>query len=89
MAKNKPATDGDKKPKKVAPISLDDFAKKAKPVGVAIDGVPMAAIVKAPMSTGSYGWNLTNKSVITVDGVAVPVQIGMNITVIGSKPEAK
>jgi hypothetical protein len=38
-----------------------------------------------PFSTGSFGWYLNGKTVIEIDGKAVSVQIGMNMTVVGSK----
>lgn len=73
MAKNPP------------PISLTAFQAAAQPIKVVINGVEMTADVKAPFSTGSFGWNINGKTTITVDGKALPVQIGMNLTVVGSK----
>jgi hypothetical protein len=72
-----------------APISLERFTEKAKALTVVVNGVPMAAIPKTPFSTGSFGWNTAQRGTIEVDGVYLPVQIGLNITVIGSKPEPK
>jgi len=46
--------------------------------------VPMMAEVKE-FSTGSLGWNINAKTTIDVDGTSVPVQIGLNLTIIGSK----
>ena len=37
-------------------------------------------------STGSFGWFLSGKANIAVGETTVPVQIGVNIAVIGSKP---
>ncbi|HKB39774.1 MAG TPA: hypothetical protein VKD72_25280, partial [Gemmataceae bacterium] len=36
-------------------------------------------------STGSLGWYLNGKTVVEINGVRVPVQIGLNLTIIGSK----
>jgi hypothetical protein len=65
-------------------ISRSTFREKAQPVKVEINGNSMIAEVKE-FSTGSFGWYLNGKTVIDVGGVAVSVQIGMNLTVVGSK----
>ena len=70
--------------KTAPPISLSNFIAKAEPLKVTINGVEMTADPKA-FSTGSFGWNINGKTTITVDGKALPVQIGMNLTVVGSK----
>ena len=70
--------------KTTCPISRPQFLSKAKPVTVTINGVPLLAEVKE-FSTGSLGWYLNGKTAIEVDGVPVSVQIGMNMTVVGSK----
>jgi hypothetical protein len=66
------------------PVTRAEFRESAQPVKVEINGIPMIAEVKE-FSTGSLGWYLNGKSVIDVGGKQVTVQIGMNITVIGSK----
>jgi hypothetical protein len=66
------------------PISRAQFKDKAKPVSVTINGVPMPALVKE-FSTGSLGWNLNGKTTIDIDGIPVAVQIGLNLTIVGSK----
>jgi hypothetical protein len=65
-------------------VSLTQFLEKAEPVKVVINGQEMLAEVKS-FSTGSFGWYINGKTVITVDGKALSVQIGMNMTVVGSK----
>ncbi len=70
--------------KSPCPLSLTQFTAKAEPLKIAINGMEMLAEVKA-FSTGSFGWYLNGKTVISVDGKAVSVQIGMNLTVVGSK----
>jgi hypothetical protein len=51
---------------------------------VKINEVPLQAEVKE-FSTGSLGWYLNGKTTIEVNGKPVTVQIGMNLTIIGSK----
>ena len=36
-------------------------------------------------STGSFGWYVNGKASIVVDGKPIQCQVGMNITVVGSK----
>ena len=66
------------------PITREDFRAKAKPVSVTINGVPLMAEVKE-FSTGSLCWYLNGKTMIEVGGTPVSVQIGMNLTIVGSK----
>jgi hypothetical protein len=60
------------------------FVEKAEPLKVVINGQEMLAEVKQ-FSTGSFGLNINGKTVVNVDGKAISVQIGMNMTVVGSK----
>ena len=66
------------------PVSLTQFLEKAEPMKVIINGQEMLAEVKE-FSTGSFGWNINGKTIVTVDGKPLSVQIGMNLTVVGSK----
>jgi hypothetical protein len=66
------------------PITRSEFRSKAKPVTVNIAGVPQVAEVKE-FSTGSLGWYLNGKTTVEIDGVPVAVQIGLNLTIVGSK----
>ncbi|HEV3257363.1 MAG TPA: hypothetical protein VG013_10820 [Gemmataceae bacterium] len=70
--------------KTICPISRSDFRAKAQAVAVTVAGVPLQAVVKE-FSTGSLGWYLNGKTTIDVGGTPVPVQIGMNLTIVGSK----
>ena len=70
--------------KTTCPISRADFRSKAKPVAITINGVPLQAEARE-FSTGSLGWSLNGKTMIDVGGTPVSVQIGMNLTVVGSK----
>ena len=70
--------------KSPCPVSLSQFLEKAEPVKVVINGQELLAEVKS-FSTGSFGWYINGKIVIQVDGKPLSVQIGMNMTVVGSK----
>lgn len=66
------------------PVTRAEFLADAKPVEITINGVPMTADVKE-FSTGSLGWYLNSKANVKVGDKSVTVQIGMNLTVVGSK----
>lgn len=70
--------------KSACPLSQAQFLEKAEPLKVGIHGQEMLAEVKS-FSTGSFGWYLNGKTTVMVDGKAVSVQIGMNLTIVGSK----
>ena len=70
--------------KSSCPLSQAKFLEKAEPLKVSISGQEMLAEVKS-FSTGSFGWYLNGKTTVMVDGKAVSVQIGMNLTIVGSK----
>jgi hypothetical protein len=74
--------------KSPCPLSLAQFQEKAEPLKVIINGQEMLAEVKA-FSTGSFGWYINGKTTVTVDGKPLSVQIGMNLTVVGSKEAAR
>jgi len=69
-------------------LSQAQFLAKAEPLKVSINGQEMLAEVKA-FSTGSFGWYLNGKTMVMVDGKALSIQIGMNLTVVGSKEAAR
>ncbi len=66
------------------PITRTEFAQSAKPVAVQIGDKSYTAVPKE-FSTGSLGWNINDKITIDIGGKPVTVQIGMNLTVVGSK----
>ena len=66
------------------PVTRAEFVDKAKAVEVIINGVPLMAEVKE-FSTGSLGWYLNGKASVKVGDKSVSVQIGMNLTIVGSK----
>lgn len=74
--------------KTTCPISRAQFKENAKPIEVVINGVPLLAEVKE-FSTGSFGWYLNGKSTIKIGEATVSVQIGMNMTIVGSKETPK
>lgn len=73
-------------PKKKAdcPITRAQFEEKAIPMKVKIGEDTKIAGVK-DFSSGSFGWCVSEKAVIEVDGIPLNCQVGLNITVIGSK----
>jgi hypothetical protein len=66
------------------PITLAQFLAKAEALKVTMNGQEMTADVKS-FSTGSFGWNINGKMTVTVDGKPLSVQVGLNLTVVGSK----
>ena len=66
------------------PITRKHFQEHAKPVEVTVNGIPLLAEVKE-FSTGSLGWYLSGKTTIPIGGTPVSVQIGLNLTIVGSK----
>lgn len=70
--------------KTTCPLTRAEFRAHAKPVQVSINNVPLIAEVKE-FSTGSLGWFINGKMSIEINGKPVSVQIGLNMTIIGSK----
>lgn len=66
------------------PITRMQFSTQAKPVIVKIGDMELRADPKE-FSTGSLGWYLNGKTTIKVGDMPVTVQIGMNLTIVGSK----
>lgn len=81
MAKSKTLSAPVKSP---CAISRDEFAAKAQMITVRIGDYTFAADAKT-FSTGSLGWNVNAKMPVVIDGKAVMCQVGLNLTVIGSK----
>ena len=59
-------------PKTSCPVSLTQFLEKAEPLKVVINGQEMLAEGKQ-FSTGSFGWYMNGKTVVSIDGKAVSV----------------
>ncbi len=65
-------------------LTRDQFRDHAQSVAVVINGKEFK-VPKKEFSTGSLGWYLNEKMDVTIDGVDVKVQIGLNLTIVGSK----
>ena len=74
--------------KSSCPLTQAQFLAAAQPLEIVIAGQKMLAEPKS-FSTGSFGWYLNGKTAMSIDGKAVSVQIGMNLTVVGSKEAAR
>ncbi len=72
--------------KAACPVSREEFRAQAQPVAVSVAGQSLVAAPKE-FSTGSLGWYATGKLVLTVAGKPVTAQVGLNITLVGSKPQ--
>ena len=70
--------------KTTCPVTREQFKQTAKPIEVVIDGTKMIAAPRE-FSTGSLGWNISNKMTLMIGDAAVTVQVGLNVTVVGSK----
>jgi hypothetical protein len=66
------------------PVTRAGFAATAKPVVVEVAGQKLLVQPKM-FSTGSLGWYYNGKVVIDVDGTPCQVQVGLNLTIVGSK----
>ncbi len=73
---------------KPCPISKTDFLAKAEPLKVEVAGQTMTAEPK-DFATGSFGWYLSGKVSVNIDGKPVSVQVGANLIVVGSKEAAR
>jgi hypothetical protein len=70
--------------KTTCPISRRQFRDKAQPVTITLNNGSLVIPTKE-FSTGSMGWYLNAKTMIEVDGKPVPVQLGLSLTIVGSK----
>src|SRR5262245_44238469 len=65
-------------------ITREQFRTSAPSVKVVINGKEFD-VAKKEFSTGSLGWYLNDKMDIEIGGQKVKVQIGLNLTIVGSK----
>jgi hypothetical protein len=70
--------------KSPCPISKTQFLETAEPVKIMIGNAEIIAD-KREFSTGSFGWYYNGKTTVMVDGKPLSVQVGLNLTVVGSK----
>ena len=74
--------------KTTCPIGRQEFLEKAQPLKIHVAGLELAADPRE-FATGSFGWYLNQKVPVTIEGKVVQVQVGMNLTVVGSKDMPK
>ena len=61
-----------------------ELLAKAKPITISIGNSQLDADPKE-FSSGSLGWYAGGKMIVEVEGVRVSVQVGLNLTIVGSK----
>lgn len=68
-------------------VSRSTIRTKAAPMLAAtIAGQHTPCMLKSEgFSTGSEGWNYSGKIVVEIDGVPTVCQVGINVTIVGSK----
>jgi hypothetical protein len=70
--------------KTACPVTRSEFRRDARDLVVVIDGKEMLAEARE-FATGSLGWNATGKMLLKVGDRLVSVQVGVNLTLVGSK----
>ncbi len=65
-------------------LTRQQFRDHAQAIEITINGIPFLAEAKE-FSTGSLGWYLNAKTPIKVGDMPVNVQVGLNLTIVGSK----
>lgn len=70
--------------KSPCPVTKTQFLEKAESVKITIGTAEIIAD-KREFSTGSFGWYYNGKTTVMVDGKPLSVQVGLNLTVVGSK----
>jgi hypothetical protein len=61
------------------------FTAKAEPLAVKVGGDAALVATVKEFQSGSVGWYAGGKIVVMVDGKPLSCQVGINITVVGSK----
>ncbi len=84
MAKSKTVAVTSSNGKTKCPLTRAEFLEAAKPLAVVVDGQTKIAAPKE-YSTGSFGWRLSEKTVMTINGVPTKVNVDVNMIVVGSK----
>ena len=74
----------DARRKAECPITRGEFREHAESLDVQIGDRSYTAEVKE-FSTGSLGWHLNGKHPAVINGKRCTVQIGLNLTLVGSK----
>lgn len=70
--------------KAACPITRAEFRAEAKPQEGKVADSPLLLEVKE-FSTGGLGWYTGQKITLKIGGKLVPCQVGINISIIGSK----
>jgi hypothetical protein len=71
--------------KTACPINAAEFLDRAKSITVTLSTGQSFVLNAKEFGTGSFGWNGNDKTMVMVGDVPVKVQVGINLTVIGSK----
>jgi hypothetical protein len=72
------------KSKTACPVTREEFQAHAKPLTIKVGDKEFTAGPRQ-FSTGSLGWNVNDKMTVEINGKIVTLQVGMNLTVVGSK----
>ena len=68
------------------PVTREQFRESAPAtITVTLPSGQKVICNKKEFSTDSLGWNCNDKMVVEIDGVACKVQVGINLTLVGSK----
>lgn len=70
--------------KKECKVSRMFFRASAKPLSCTLAGTAIKVDVKE-FSSGSLGWFYSGKVMVDINGTLTPVQVGLNMIVVGSK----
>lgn len=73
------------KTKKPCPVSRDQFNQHAAPMKVVVGNQAVGIAEPRQFSSGSMGWYYGGKMQVEIDGVLCTVQVGVNLTLVGSK----
>jgi hypothetical protein len=85
MAKQKNDQPSGEVKKSKCEITREEFLDAAKAQTLQLGDLGSAVAVVKEFSTGSFGWNANDKVTVNLGGKAVKVQVGVNLTVVGSK----
>jgi hypothetical protein len=72
------------KSKTVCPVTREEFKSQAPTLEIVIGERKFKATPRE-FSTGSLGWYVNDKMEVEISGKPVLIQLGLNLTVVGSK----
>lgn len=88
-AKEGKATKADKSakgfPKTVCALTRKQFGEKAGTLTLKVGDMSLIDAEPREFSSGSFGWFVSGKAIVKIDGKDVKCQVGCNVIVIGSK----